>query len=216
MLIWTAQPLKKRFVQRTPVQRRSVVLSRAPLILVPCSIACFARVGAVTSRPRAGTPTAVTRAVADVLEMRCAARQRTESQRGRAICAVGRRPCPCRRRARQCRSMSTAAIDSVAHPLAAEELLGPAIQAVQAASTACMRVQRRLQSEEVVTKEDDSPVTMADYAAQAIVAWVLQRSCQQRCACASCASGDLSAQAAITRLRASYRAHQYACECHAY
>ena len=74
-----------------------------------------------------------------------------------------------------------AALDSTTHPLASEALLGPAIEAVQAASTACMYVQRRLQSEDVVTKEDNSPVTMADYAAQAIVAWVLQQSCSDRC-----------------------------------
>ncbi|KXZ44070.1 hypothetical protein GPECTOR_74g684 [Gonium pectorale] len=37
-------------------------------------------------------------------------------------------------------------------------------------------VQRQLSSEERVDKKDDSPVTVADYGAQAIVAWSLQRS----------------------------------------
>jgi hypothetical protein len=44
-----------------------------------------------------------------------------------------------------------------------------------------MLVQAQLHSKDVVTKQDDSPVTIADYAAQAIVAWVLQQSTESRC-----------------------------------
>ena len=58
-----------------------------------------------------------------------------------------------------------------------------ALQAVRAASTACMTVQKALQSGGIRSKEDGSPVTVADYAAQAIVAWVLQQATSARCAC---------------------------------
>lgn len=44
-----------------------------------------------------------------------------------------------------------------------------------------MSVQRSLQQESINTKIDDSPVTIADYAAQAIIAWILQKSCNGRC-----------------------------------
>lgn len=37
------------------------------------------------------------------------------------------------------------------------------------------RVQRQLGSNEQQSKDDDSPVTVADYGAQAVVAWSLQR-----------------------------------------
>lgn len=63
-------------------------------------------------------------------------------------------------------------------PLHADML--DALRAVRVASQACMSVQRSLQQESINTKTDDSPVTIADYAAQAIVAWILQQSCDGR------------------------------------
>jgi hypothetical protein len=65
----------------------------------------------------------------------------------------------------------------------AEKALALGINAVQAASTACMKVQRDLHSKDVANKDDDTPVTIADYAVQAIVAWVLQQSCDTRYEC---------------------------------
>ena len=56
-----------------------------------------------------------------------------------------------------------------------------ALSAVRVASTACMKVQSDLQSAQIVSKEDDSPVTVADYACQAIVAWMLQQGTSDRC-----------------------------------
>ncbi|EFJ43494.1 hypothetical protein VOLCADRAFT_65837 [Volvox carteri f. nagariensis] len=47
--------------------------------------------------------------------------------------------------------------------------------AVRLASKLCQIVQRQLSAEERVDKKDDSPVTVADYGAQAVVAWALQR-----------------------------------------
>eukprot|EP00892_Ulva_mutabilis_P010106 jgi/Ulvmu1/7468/UM037_0011.1 len=55
-----------------------------------------------------------------------------------------------------------------------------ALKAVRLASTACMAVQRTLATTNINTKDDDSPVTVADYAAQALVAWALQRSSSDR------------------------------------
>ena len=49
-----------------------------------------------------------------------------------------------------------------------------AIEAVRLASRLCEQVQRRLSSAERQDKQDDSPVTVADYGAQAVVAWSLQ------------------------------------------
>jgi hypothetical protein len=69
------------------------------------------------------------------------------------------------------------------HPFEASPLhcdMLDALHAVRVASQACMRVQRSLQQESINTKTDDSPVTIADYAAQAIIAWILQRSCDAR------------------------------------
>jgi 3'-phosphoadenosine 5'-phosphosulfate (PAPS) 3'-phosphatase len=64
---------------------------------------------------------------------------------------------------------------------AAEKALALGISAVQTACIACVRVQRELHAKDVASKEDDTPVTIADYAAQAIIAWVLQHSCDTRC-----------------------------------
>ena len=44
-----------------------------------------------------------------------------------------------------------------------------------------MKVQAGLQRGDIVSKDDDTPVTVADYACQAIVAWVLQQHCSSRC-----------------------------------
>lgn len=47
--------------------------------------------------------------------------------------------------------------------------LSAALSAVRRASTACAAVQGRLANGEILTKDDDSPVTVADFAAQAVV-----------------------------------------------
>jgi HAL2 family 3'(2'),5'-bisphosphate nucleotidase len=51
-----------------------------------------------------------------------------------------------------------------------------ALRAVEAASLACRYVQRRLDTVRAITKDDRSPVTVADFASQAIVANVLRAS----------------------------------------
>ncbi|MEX2627272.1 MAG: inositol monophosphatase family protein, partial [Ilumatobacteraceae bacterium] len=51
--------------------------------------------------------------------------------------------------------------------------LEAAVAAVRAASELCARVQGRLLAGETLTKGDDSPVTVADFAAQAVVCSVL-------------------------------------------
>jgi len=50
-----------------------------------------------------------------------------------------------------------------------------ACRAVKLASQLCQKVQLSLLDAEKQDKEDDSPVTVADYGAQAVVAWVLQK-----------------------------------------
>jgi hypothetical protein len=50
-----------------------------------------------------------------------------------------------------------------------------ACAAVRIASTLCRSVQRALRDEDRRDKDDSSPVTAADYAAQAAVAWALRR-----------------------------------------
>lgn len=50
-----------------------------------------------------------------------------------------------------------------------------AVEAVQLASRLCQAVQVQLQGGEQADKADDSPVTVADYGAQALVAWSLRR-----------------------------------------
>lgn len=50
------------------------------------------------------------------------------------------------------------------------------MRAVRLASKLCVKVQSTLSlSDEKQDKQDESPVTIADYGAQSIVAWVLQR-----------------------------------------
>lgn len=56
---------------------------------------------------------------------------------------------------------------------AADAELAAAIAAVRAAAGSCARVQGRLAAGDTLTKGDDSPVTVADFAAQAIVAATL-------------------------------------------
>ncbi|WIA11614.1 hypothetical protein OEZ85_011718 [Tetradesmus obliquus] len=53
--------------------------------------------------------------------------------------------------------------------------LAAACEAVTLASKLCQRVQQQLTTSEKADKDDASPVTVADYGAQALVAWVLQR-----------------------------------------
>ncbi len=53
--------------------------------------------------------------------------------------------------------------------------LAAAVDAVRAASALCSRAQGRLLAGETLTKGDDSPVTVADFAAQAVVCSVLER-----------------------------------------
>ena len=50
-----------------------------------------------------------------------------------------------------------------------------ACEAVQLASKLCVATQLVLQSNEKVSKQDDSPVTIADFAAQAVVSYWLQQ-----------------------------------------
>ncbi|KAF5832069.1 hypothetical protein DUNSADRAFT_12182 [Dunaliella salina] len=54
--------------------------------------------------------------------------------------------------------------------------LAAAADAVRLASRVCETVQKDLAESEKADKQDDSPVTVADYAAQAVVAWSLSRS----------------------------------------
>ncbi|BDA45281.1 SAL1 phosphatase [Coccomyxa sp. Obi] len=54
--------------------------------------------------------------------------------------------------------------------------LQAALKAVRLASKLCQRVQLQLKAGERTDKADDSPVTIADYGAQVLVAWSLQRS----------------------------------------
>ena len=55
------------------------------------------------------------------------------------------------------------------------ELMAHATRAVRLASTLCKRTQFELRNNEKVAKLDDSPVTVADFAAQAVVSLVLER-----------------------------------------
>lgn len=54
--------------------------------------------------------------------------------------------------------------------------LAAAVKAVRLASHLCDNVQWQLRNDEKVEKEDGSPVTVADYGAQVLVSWSLQRS----------------------------------------
>ncbi|KAG2495621.1 hypothetical protein HYH03_006221 [Edaphochlamys debaryana] len=80
-------------------------------------------------------------------------------------------------RARACARprLSATAIEVAAQPLQYEKELTSAKEAVRLASRLCTVVQRQLSLEEKADKKDASPVTVADYGAQAVVAWVLQR-----------------------------------------
>jgi hypothetical protein len=64
-------------------------------------------------------------------------------------------------------------------PLAADPAraddVAAACAAVRVASRLCRGVQRALRAEDRRDKDDASPVTAADYAAQAAVAWALRR-----------------------------------------
>lgn len=54
--------------------------------------------------------------------------------------------------------------------------LSAACEAVRLAARLCASVQLQLSSAERQSKDDASPVTVADYGAQVLVAWSLQRS----------------------------------------
>ena len=54
------------------------------------------------------------------------------------------------------------------------KLLEDAAWATRLASRLCIDVQRGLTQSEKQDKSDDSPVTVADYGAQAVVAWALR------------------------------------------
>ena len=60
-----------------------------------------------------------------------------------------------------------------------DDQLGPAIDAVAAACRVARSVQQDLARVQQLTKDDRSPVTVADYAVQAIVAMALRDSTQQ-------------------------------------
>ena len=68
-------------------------------------------------------------------------------------------------------SSSPSPLTNPANPLAVE--MTDALRAVRLASDLCVRVQRDLGDDEQKAKNDDSPVTVADFGAQAIVAWAL-------------------------------------------
>ena len=53
--------------------------------------------------------------------------------------------------------------------MVAEREVDAALSAVRAASTLCAAAQGRLAAGDTLTKGDDSPVTVADFAAQAVV-----------------------------------------------
>ncbi|RMH14818.1 MAG: 3'(2'),5'-bisphosphate nucleotidase [Planctomycetota bacterium] len=53
-------------------------------------------------------------------------------------------------------------------------MIESAREAVTLASSVCRQVQRSLDQVRAITKDDKSPVTVADFASQAIVAWVLR------------------------------------------
>lgn len=56
-----------------------------------------------------------------------------------------------------------------------ENYLNTAIKAVTAASMACREIQNKLVDEDSIVKKDKSPVTIADYASQAIVCSILNQ-----------------------------------------
>ncbi|MEM9038286.1 MAG: 3'(2'),5'-bisphosphate nucleotidase [Actinomycetota bacterium] len=60
-------------------------------------------------------------------------------------------------------------MSSTPHASADRSTLGVAVEAVRRASAACVSVQHRLAAGDAITKGDDSPVTAADFAAQAVV-----------------------------------------------
>ena len=55
-----------------------------------------------------------------------------------------------------------------------EKYLNVALQAVTSASIICRQIQSQLVSEDSITKKDKSPVTIADYASQALICRILQ------------------------------------------
>jgi len=57
---------------------------------------------------------------------------------------------------------------------AIDTLIDPALRAVRLAATVCMEVQQRLISEDTLQKKDRSPVTVADFASQAVVCSTLK------------------------------------------
>eukprot|EP00878_Enallax_costatus_P005475 GHUV01005746.1.p1 GENE.GHUV01005746.1~~GHUV01005746.1.p1 ORF type:complete len:403 (+),score=134.31 GHUV01005746.1:292-1500(+) len=94
----------------------------------------------------------------------------------RQVALVPRLPAPVQRPKRvMCRSSLTWSETPLQTAQYAKELEA-ACQAVQLASKLCRTVQQQLTTAEKTDKQDDSPVTVADYGAQALVAWVLQRS----------------------------------------
>jgi hypothetical protein len=95
---------------------------------------------------------------------------------------AAQRLCSASRRGRV-RATSQAMITDKTHALAQcdhAKQVQLALSAVRVASLACMKVQSALQFGDVQSKQDGSPVTVADYAAQAIVAWVLQQDSSDR------------------------------------
>ncbi|GLI69961.1 hypothetical protein VaNZ11_014706 [Volvox africanus] len=80
----------------------------------------------------------------------------------------------CRRPFVRRRASVHVAVDVEPQTLQYGKELENAKAAVRLASKLCQIVQRQLSAEERADKKDDSPVTVADYGAQAVVAWVLQ------------------------------------------
>lgn len=55
------------------------------------------------------------------------------------------------------------------------DALAPALRAVRLASRLCRNVQAQLDQVRAITKDDKSPVTVADYASQAVICWTLRQ-----------------------------------------
>jgi len=79
------------------------------------------------------------------------------------------------RRPREMRARALSTADSMRYP----QSMRHAASAVQLVSKLCRSIQSSLKSSEQVSKNDDSPVTVADFAAQAVIAYVLAKEVPQ-------------------------------------
>ncbi|KAF6257560.1 hypothetical protein COO60DRAFT_1622225 [Scenedesmus sp. NREL 46B-D3] len=100
---------------------------------------------------------------------KCLSPGRSSRLSGLAVTTLHRRGTMCRNHAPAAWAETKLSDAKYASQLAA------ACEAVTLASKLCQRVQQQLTTTETAGKNDDSPVTVADYGAQALVAWALQR-----------------------------------------